>query len=181
MVNLEARYLQLAKEPYVTGKKGANPENRFWAKAIDVVLIFLSTMAISLFFSWIPVLVSFGAWAFIDSLGRGQSPGKWLLGLHTIEVKKGHKISFYNGMVRNLPFFQVNLGFLLGGIFGFLLVGSGLLWLALETYFTFQISTGVRVGDVLGYTRVFDYKDAHTQFIEQFLIDDASQGWTGKP
>lgn len=174
MVNPEARYLQLAKEPYVTGKRGANPENRFWAKMIDVVMIFGTTLVISFFFTWIPYILAIGAWGFVDSIGRGQSPGKWLLGLHTIEVRKGQKVKIYSGFIRNLPFFQVNIGLLLGGVWGFLLTSTGLAWLALEAYFTFQVSTGVRVGDVLGYTRVFDYKDAHTQFIEQFLLDDAS-------
>lgn len=174
MVDSETRYLSLAKESYVTSKRGANAENRFWAKAIDVVMITLSTYILSHFLPWIAALVSGMAWGFVDSMGRGQSPGKWLLGLHTIEVRKGHKVNFYNGIIRNLPFFQVNVGLIMGGVFGFLLAGSGLLWLALEGYFTFQVSTGVRVGDVLGYTRVFDYKDAHTQFIEQFLLDDAS-------
>jgi hypothetical protein len=174
MANSEARYSQLAKEPYVTGKRGANPENRFWAKAIDVVMIFGVTMATSFFLSWIPLAMAVIAWGVIDSLGRGQSPGKWLLGLHTIEIRKGHKVGLYNGFIRNLPFLQVNIGILLGGIWGFLFVASGVIWLALEGYFTFQVSTGIRVGDVLGYTRVFDYKDMHTQFIEQFLLDDAS-------
>lgn len=175
MVTTEARYMQLAREPYVTGKRGANPENRFWAKFIDVVLIFSVTGVLSLFMSWIPFLVSLAAWGMVESTGRGQSPGKWLLGLHTIEVRKGLKVNFYSGLIRNLPFFQVNVGLMWGGFLGFLMVATGIAWLALETYFTFQVSTGIRVGDVLGYTRVFDYKDTHTQFIEQFLLDDASR------
>jgi len=174
MVNPEARYQQLAKEPYVTGKRGANPENRFWAKAIDVVLIYGFTMSLSFFLIWMPFFFAVLGWGMIDSIGRGQSPGKWLLGLHTIEVRKGHKVGLYHGLIRNLPFLQVNCGLLLGGLWGFFFVSTGIFWLALEGYFTFQVSTGIRVGDVLGYTRVFDYKDAHTQFIEQFLLDDAS-------
>lgn len=48
-------------------------------------------------------------------------------------------------------------------------LGSGVAMLAAEAYFVFTLRTGIRVGDILGNTRVFDYKDEHTKFIEQFL------------
>lgn len=111
----------------------------------------------------------------IDSLGKGQSPGKWLLGLHTIDVIKGEALKFYNGMIRNLLF----------AIFIAALVKTGFLWsvialicslgILLEGYFVIVLRSGIRVGDILGYTRVFDYKDVHTQFIEQFLKKEEPQ------
>jgi len=165
----QVRYPHLAKEPLVTSRKRGNAENRFWAKIIDFIcpLPFLAVL------NWtFPALVILGAaayWIWVDGLGRGQSPGKWLLGLHTIDVHKGEKPRTYNGLVRNLPFALLSTAvFKTGFIWGFLGFIS-VTALLFESYFVFVLRSGIRVGDILAYTRVYDFKDVHTQFIEQFL------------
>ncbi len=165
----EQRFPQLAKEALITSRQRGTPENRVWAKVIDWVLVHVFFLSISFFFprtSWIALVF---AWSWIDGWGRGQSPGKWLLGLHTIDVQRGTLPRLYNGLIRNVPFMLCSLG-----VAGTSLISTGLLALgvalvALETYFIFVLRSGIRVGDVVGNTRVFDFRDEHTQFIEQFL------------
>jgi uncharacterized RDD family membrane protein YckC len=164
-----SRYTQLAREALLRGGARSNPENRLWAKTLDFALIF----ALSAPFLWVSVLaaafVNLLLWSVVDALGRGQSPGKWLLGLHTIELRRGEKTAFNQGLIRNLPFAQVSIGLFCPGVLPWLLIPPAALWLLGETYFIFKLKTGLRIGDVLAGTRVFDYKDEHTQFIEQFL------------
>lgn len=168
-VNPQARYPHLAKEPLITSRKRGNPENRFWAKMIDVLCPLPLLAIVQMSFPNTLLAVSMVYWIWIDSLGRGQSPGKWLLGLHTIDVHKGEKPRFYNGFIRNIPFILFTTAlFKTGFIWGVISLGS-LGAILIETYFIFILRSGVRVGDVLAYTRVFDFKDVHTQFIEQFL------------
>ncbi len=166
-----ARFPQLARQPLLRSPGSVNPENRVWAKAIDALLVALFALAISFFSPLASVAFVIVAWTALDSLGRGQSPGKWLLGLHTIELRRGQKPDWKRAWLRNLPFLQIQLGFAFGGIWIWLLLVPGLVWIGLETYFIFRLESGLRVGDLLSGTRVFDYKDEHTKFIEQFLKD----------
>lgn len=170
---LYQRFPQLAREPLLTSRDKPNPSNRVWAKLFDslIVWIFTSCVAFLLgqFWIWIvPTLV----WSGIDRVGRGQSPGKWLLGLHTIENKKGDKLSFYSGFVRNLPFIVGTWGWYFLGIESLFIWFAMSLWLLMELYFVFNLRSGLRVGDVLAGTRVWDYKDMHTRFLEQFLKEE---------
>ncbi len=168
------RYPHLAKEPFLTSRQRGNPENRVWAKAIDFCiiqcLVFVSQFA-WVHFEWIlPLLL----WTFFEQMGRGQSPGKWLLGLHTIEVKRGFAPSLYNSFVRNFPFIVLSTAMMLKGQWWWIVEVPLIMWLALEAFFIFNLRSGMRVGDVLGSTRVNDYKDEHTKFIEQFLKEEES-------
>ena len=171
----KTRYPHLAKEPLITSRKRGNAENRIWAKFIDICLVLPLIYITQLMFPLLVLPLSICIWALLDALGKGQSPGKWLLGLHTIEVVRGEALKFYNGMIRNIVF----------AIFCTALVKTGLFWglvglvcaigILLESYFILILRSGIRVGDILGYTRVFDYKDIHTQFIEQFLKKEEPQ------
>jgi uncharacterized RDD family membrane protein YckC len=166
------RYPQLAKEPLLTSTLRANPENRLLAKVLD----FVFGIGIQAFFAFLgsPLyfLIGFLYWGAIDALGRGQSPGKWIVGLHTVEVGRGLKIRFYQGVVRNFLFMSFSFLIYLQSWYWNLLLFPVCIGLVLETFFIFRIRSGLRVGDVLGSTRVADYKDQHTQFVEQFLKDD---------
>jgi len=166
------RYPQLAKEALLTSRVRGNAENRIWAKLIDFALVEMVLFTVRFFFPWsfwvLPVIL----WANIDRMGRGQSPGKWLLGLHTVEVRRGAMPSLYNSLVRNLPFIFLSMAIGISHNASLLVILPLIAYVLLEAYFIFHIRSGLRVGDVLGNTRVADYKDEHTQFIEQFLKED---------
>ena len=168
-MQLRTRHPQLAKEPLLTSRERGNPENRVFAKILDLFFVEMFSLVASFFWEpsyWVmPVLM----WSLLDRMGRGQSPGKWLLGLHTLEVQRGYKPNFYHGFIRNFPFILLCIGIGLKTWVWFLIVVPVLFALLVETYFIFNVRSGLRVGDVLGNTRVCDYKDEHTKFIEQFL------------
>jgi len=166
------RYPQLAKEALLRSRLRAHPENRVVAKLIDAILV---EALISIFcFFWDPAayILAVLLWGSIELLGRGQSPGKWLLGLHTIEVRRGMKASFYAGLVRNFPFVLLSFGLGRGGWTSAFFLVPCAFCLFVEAYFIFNVRSGIRVGDILGATRVADFKDEHTKFIEQFLRED---------
>jgi uncharacterized RDD family membrane protein YckC len=163
------RYPHLAKEALITSRKRGNPDNRLGAKIIDILISLPFLGIIQMLFPPLVLPVSLLYWTLIEGLGRGQSPGKWLLGLHTIDVMKGESPRLYNGFIRNFPFALLTAAVFKTGILWSLVALVALLSAAFETYFVFTLRTGIRIGDILAYTRVFDYKDIHTQFIEQFL------------
>jgi hypothetical protein len=76
--------------------------------------------------------------------------------------------------VRNFPFILLSTGLGLGGWGAWFLIVPSILAIVSEAYFIFNVRSGVRVGDILGNTRVYDYKDEHTKFIEQFLKEEES-------
>lgn len=167
--NSANRYPHLAKEAIITSRKRGNPENRFWAKVIDLLLSLPFLGIIQMLFPPLVLPISLLYWTLIEGLGRGQSPGKWLLGLHTIDVLKGESPRLYNGFIRNFTFALLSAAFFKTGFIWSLVAIISTASLAFEAYFVFTLRSGVRIGDILAYTRVFDYKDVHTQFIEQFL------------
>jgi uncharacterized RDD family membrane protein YckC len=167
--NTANRYPHLAKEAIITSRKRGNPENRFWAKIIDLLLSLPFLGIIQMLFPPLVLPISLLYWTLIEGLGRGQSPGKWLLGLHTIDVLKGESPRLYNGFIRNFTFVLLSAAFFKTGFIWSLVAILSTVSLGFETYFVFTLRSGVRIGDILAYTRVFDYKDVHTQFIEQFL------------
>ncbi len=172
---IKMRYPHLAKEPLITSRKRGNAENRIWAKFIDMCFALPIVYITQLTFPILTPFVSVMIWALMDSLGKGQSPGKWLLGLHTIEVIKGESLKFYNGMIRNIVFAIFCVALVKTGLFWGLVSLACIVAILLESYFIMTLRSGIRIGDILGYTRVFDFKDIHTQFIEQFLKKDESQ------
>ena len=167
------KYPQLAKEPLVTSKQRGNPENRVIAKAIDCAFGFFLQFALGFAGSTVTLVGTLFFWAFIDGVGKGQSPGKWLLGLHTVEVQKGTRVRFYQGLTRNFPFLMFFVALQLPSFYSYVLGVVALCAVIVESYFVFAVRSGIRVGDMIGNTRVSDYKDEHTKFIEQFLKEDA--------
>ncbi len=171
-IKLQQRYPQLAKEALVTSRVRANPENRMWAKGIDMAIV----MSGVLLLEWLaPTVIYFFPalfFMFAERMGRGQSPGKWLLGLHVIDVQRGEVPSFYGSFLRNFPFIIAAISIGLAGRWAWIPMIPVLSWIGLEIYFIFHIRSGLRVGDILGGTRVADFKDEHTRFIEQFLKEE---------
>lgn len=168
------RFFKLAKEPLLTSRLRGNPENRLWAKVLDFAIVEIGVFLATLLFVHAYWIVPWLLWAAMDRMGRGQSPGKWLLGLHTVEGTVGRKPNFFQCFARNIPCILLSMGLGCSGFLQWIFMGIGLAWCALETYFIFNLRSGVRVGDIFGNTRVFDYKDEHTQFIEQFLKESES-------
>jgi len=166
-------YPQLAKSNIIDGSHRPNPENRAWAKFVDLSLIQFAGFAIAWFSSILALLGMGLLWTMCDRLNNGQSPGKWLFGLHTIESRRGSRPKYYQSFVRNTAFYSLNIGILLINTFlGKLFFIIGLACILFELYCVFEVASGVRVGDIVGATRVFDFKDEHTKFIEQFLKDE---------
>lgn len=163
------RFLRLAKEPLLTSTVRGNSENRVWAKVIDFALVEAAALIVLIPFPWLAWVLPWLLWSMLDSFGRGQSPGKWLLGLHVIEGQLGRKPNALQGLLRNLPFALLSAALGSSGAWALLFALPGLAWTALDFYFIFNLRSGLRLGDVFAGTRVFDYKDEHTLFVEQFL------------
>jgi uncharacterized RDD family membrane protein YckC len=166
------RWPKLVKEPLLKGDLRVAATSRVWAKIIDCFFVFSFTVAWSLFFRsalvWMPILL----FPLFERIGRGQSPGKWLMGLHTVDVTQGSKVGVQAALIRNLPFVVCLILILnFSGFVELILLAPHFIWLLMEGYFIFTIDGGVRAGDILAGTRVFDYKDPHTKFVEQFLSE----------
>jgi uncharacterized RDD family membrane protein YckC len=166
------RYPQIAKEPLLTSRSRPSPENRVVAKVIDTLLVESALGIFTFFYAPLVWVLAPIFWGSVERLGRGQSPGKWLLGLHTVESLRGAKVSFYGSFVRNFPFVLLSWGIGRSGWVAALCLLPAVVCLFIESYFIFSVRSGVRVGDIIGSTRVADYKDEHTKFIEQFLKEE---------
>jgi len=161
-------------EPLLTSKRRGTIENRIWAKLIDFLII--ETLLFIFYYlfgaNWMliaaPVL-----WSFVELFNEGQSPGKWLLGLHVVDSLGAPFPSFSGCLIRNLPFLFLSVSlFYFDTFFGFSSVILSILLLLMETYFVLLVQSGIRIGDVLSTTKVQDYRDQHMQFIEQYLKED---------
>jgi uncharacterized RDD family membrane protein YckC len=161
-------------EPLLTSKRRGTIENRIWAKLIDFLIIqtFLFIL-FSLFGSNWMLIAAPVLWTFIDLFNEGQSPGKWLLGLHVVDSLGAPFPKLSNCFIRNLPFLFLSVSvFYFDTFFGFATVIFSILLLLMETYFVLLVQSGIRIGDVLSTTKVQDYRDQHMQFIEQYLKED---------
>lgn len=129
--------------------------SRFLAKAIDcllIVAIFLLGGALS---DWVGVSLSAAWCAGLDAWGGGQSIGKRIMGLGVIDVSTALPCGFRNSFLRNFP---LVLGIVMASssyLWGFLLLVAVPL-LFLEVYLLLTLESGVRLGDVLGNTRVVE-------------------------
>jgi hypothetical protein len=161
-------------EPLFTSKRRGTVENRIWAKLIDFFIIQTFLFIVySLFGSNWMLLLAPMLWSIVDLFNEGQSPGKWLLGLHLVDSLGAPYPKFSNCLIRNLPFLFLSVSiFYFDTFLGFASVILSILLLLLESYFVLLVQSGIRIGDVLSTTKVQDYRDQHMQFIEQYLKED---------
>jgi len=129
--------------------------SRFLAKAIDALLlvaVFLLGGAVT---TILGVLIAAVWCAALDSWGSGQSVGKKIMGLGVIDVTSDLPCSFRNSFLRNFPLVLVILFASTTLLWGFLLLFALPLTM-LEVYLLLTLESGVRLGDVLGNTRVVE-------------------------
>jgi|GEM_PF-1234649 len=163
---------ELSSEGLLYSQNRALIENRLAAKLIDVIVVQICVAIFAFFFytSFLIVLIPL-LWYFLDLYNDGQSPGKWIMGLQTVECRQAMPPKGLQSLLRNIAF----IFFSLGVSFSTTIFGKGLLLLGLagiiaETYFIFSIQSGLRVGDIVAGTRVFDFKDEHSFFLEKELL-----------
>jgi len=90
-----------------------------------------------------------------DALTRRGSPGKRLVGLQVVQVRKKRHAGWRSSLIRNGPGAVPLLLLLIHGALGVILAAAvGGLVLALETYLTLREGDGIRIGDICADTAV---------------------------
>lgn len=138
------------------GPSGASIFHRFLAKGIDLIFVLVIYLVGCLF--WTPfglLAAALFSW-FQDAMGEGQSLGKRMIGLRTIEEGTGLPCTFFASFMRNLPLGVVILASKIPVLGLFVLLGF-LLFCTLEVYIIITLETGVRLGDVMANTSVIDH------------------------
>jgi uncharacterized RDD family membrane protein YckC len=133
--------------------KKADYLHRGIAKAIDFLIV-----GVCFSLSWAGVLAGALYIVISDGFG-GRSVGKRLIGLRVVvtDPEGGANPSLYReSILRNLGFGLIVVFSSLGPILGTLCFLLGLLYIAAETYFVYYDDLGLRIGDILGGTRVVD-------------------------
>jgi len=132
--------------------------SRLIAKAIDALLLIAIFLLGSALSALLGVLLSASWCAALDSWGSGQSVGKRIMGLGVIDVSSGVPCNLRNSFLRNFPVVLVILFASTTLLWGFLLLFVVPLVL-FEVYLLLTLDSGVRLGDVLGNTRVVEKLD----------------------
>lgn len=138
------------------GPSGASVFHRFLAKGIDLIFILAFYLVGGLFWTPLGILCAALLGWFQDSLGQGQSLGKRMIGLRTIDESTGLPCTLFASFMRNLPLGVVILTLQIPvlGLVSFL---GFLLFCALEIYIILTLETGVRLGDVMANTSIIDH------------------------
>jgi uncharacterized RDD family membrane protein YckC len=92
-----------------------------------------------------------------DGLLAGQSIGKRIFGLRTMNVRRRAPAGYVESALRNAPFALVAIFYAVPFLWPVLLV-AGAPILAFETWMVFSDRDGVRIGDILADTQVVDGK-----------------------
>lgn len=150
------------RSPIFLGPIRTTPFHRGAAKMIDLILV------MALFFIgrtlWGPLGPLLGAFyaGVQDSLGGGQSLGKKIIGLKTLDDTTGVSCSVLSSCMRNLPVLLAVLFANIPVIWVFVLLFT-LPFMLLEVYLVKEIQTGVRLGDIMANTLVVEHFEIHPE------------------
>lgn len=89
-------------------------------------------------------------------MGEGQSLGKRIIGLRTLDEATGTPCSLLGSFMRNLPLGVVIISSQVP-VLGLFLFSGFCLFVSLEVYLLMTLETGVRLGDVMANTLVVDH------------------------
>ncbi len=156
------RAIMSRRSPIFLGPIQSTPFHRYIAKLIDVILVLVIFFVSKAVWSPLgPLLGCFFA-AFQDSLGDGQSIGKKIIGLRTIDESAGTSCSALGSAMRNLPLALVIL-FASVPILSVLVLFAATPFIILEIYLVFSLDTGVRLGDVMANTLIVEHLEIHPE------------------
>ncbi len=146
------------RTPVLTGVAECPVSSRFIARAIDGLVASAIFLLLSVIGRPLAILTAGIYCALQDSFGAGQSIGKRIIGLRVIDDATGLSCSFGASFFRNVPFLLWVLFGTIPTFWGFwILVALPLV--GFEIYLLFVLSSGARLGDVLGNTRVCEQID----------------------
>jgi uncharacterized RDD family membrane protein YckC len=146
------------RSPIFLGDRDCSLVSRFSAKAIDLIIVTALFLLGRTFWAPLGMLVGGAYCALQDGMGVGQSIGKRIIGLCVVDAGMSFPCSFKGSFMRNLPFLVAVIFSSSPFLWVFLVVGS-VPFILLEAYLVISLPSGVRVGDILGNTRVMDYVD----------------------
>ena len=150
------------RTPIFLGPVCSTPVHRSLAKAIDLTLVMV------IFFVgktlWGPLGPLLGAFyaAVQDSFGEGQSVGKKIIGLRTVDESTGVSCPALSSCMRNIPVVVIVLCASIPVVWAFSLL---LLtpFILLEIYLVFSLETGVRLGDIMANTLIVEHFELHPE------------------
>jgi uncharacterized RDD family membrane protein YckC len=133
-------------------KSGINTARftRLIAKAIDLFIVLI----LSLLFYPFGLLIALFYIGVSDSLSKGQSVGKKIIGFSVISLEDGKPCSLKQSIIRNLPIL-IPMGFAIIPLWGWIICCILTIPLILlEVYLLFKLDSGHRLGDVMADTTV---------------------------
>ncbi|MFM8268944.1 MAG: hypothetical protein ACKN9V_02055 [Pseudomonadota bacterium] len=155
-----ARSVISRRTPIFLGPVCSTPFQRCIAKGIDLILVMVVFFVAKTI--WGPLGPVLGACyaSLQDSFGEGQSIGKRIIGLRTLDEGTGISCSASGSCTRNLPLVVMIFCATIPVIWAFVLLAV-LPFILLEVYLVFNLETGVRLGDVMANTLIVEHFEVH--------------------
>jgi len=150
------------RSPIFLGPVLSTPFHRCMAKVIDVILVLVVFFVGKAVWGPLGPLLGAAFAAVQDSLGDGQSVGKKIIGLRTLDEGTGTSCSALGSAMRNLPLALVILFASVPVIWVFVLF-LAVPFMILEIYLVFSLDTGVRLGDVMANTLIVEHYEVHPE------------------
>jgi len=157
-----ARTVISRRTPIFLGPVCSTPFQRCIAKGIDLVLVMVVFFVGKTIWGPLGPLLGASYAAVQDSFSDGQSVGKRIIGLRTLDEGTGIACSASGSCMRNLPLVLMVLCGTIPVVWAFVLF-SALLFVFLEVYLIFSLETGVRLGDVMANTLIVEHFEVNPQ------------------